>query len=155
MVDDSKNAVIYVKWFSALKGYGFAISNDFDGDIFIHFSIVQEFGVDELNVGDIIRCKVTNTDKGYQISKIISIEKNPDINSLLTTMNKKEVFASVKWFNPAKGYGFATSKDCTSDIFIHSSLLQRYGIEKLNPGDDIRLVIVSGHNGHEAIDIIM
>jgi CspA family cold shock protein len=41
---------------------------------------------------------------------------------------------TVKWFNPAKGYGFITPSDGSKDVFVHISAVERAGLSTLNEG---------------------
>jgi CspA family cold shock protein len=62
----------------------------------------------------------------------------------------------VKWFNPAKGYGFATPTSGGKDVFIHISALERVGLSTLNDGQKIEyeLVAAKGKESAENIKII-
>ena len=42
---------------------------------------------------------------------------------------------TVKWYNPAKGFGFITPDDDRSDVFVHVSSVERAGIGELTCGD--------------------
>jgi CspA family cold shock protein len=53
-----------VKWFSALKGYGFVSPNDGGKDVFVHITILRNAGVDSLMPGQSVRMKVVTTRKG-------------------------------------------------------------------------------------------
>jgi CspA family cold shock protein len=33
-----------VKWFDATRGFGFVVSDDLEGDILLHFSVLREHG---------------------------------------------------------------------------------------------------------------
>ena len=35
---------------------------------------------------------------------------------------------TVKWYNPAKGYGFIQPEDGSGDVFVHVSAVERAGI---------------------------
>ncbi len=41
---------------------------------------------------------------------------------------------TVKWFNPAKGYGFIAPEAGGSDVFVHISAVQKAGLRKLDEG---------------------
>ena len=44
---------------------------------------------------------------------------------------------TVKWFNTAKGFGFAQPDDGGSDVFIHISALNQAGLDSLDEGDKV------------------
>ena len=39
----------------------------------------------------------------------------------------------IKWFNPAKGYGFIENGTGGKDVFLHVSALEKAGIDTLKP----------------------
>src|SRR5215471_16895106 len=41
---------------------------------------------------------------------------------------------TVKWFNPAKGYGFIQPEDGSKDVFVHISAVERSGLGHLVEG---------------------
>lgn len=41
---------------------------------------------------------------------------------------------TVKWFNPAKGFGFIQPDQGGPDAFVHISALERAGLTTLNEG---------------------
>ena len=46
----------------------------------------------------------------------------------------------IKWFNPAKGYGFIENEG-SKDVFLHVSALEEAGIETLKEGEEIEFEI--------------
>ncbi|HEY3916204.1 MAG TPA: cold-shock protein [Stellaceae bacterium] len=44
---------------------------------------------------------------------------------------------TVKWFNPAKGFGFIQPEDGTKDVFVHISAVERSGIGNLQEGQRV------------------
>ena len=44
---------------------------------------------------------------------------------------------TVKWFNGTKGFGFIQPDDGGSDVFVHSSAVERAGLRTLNEGQKI------------------
>ena len=43
----------------------------------------------------------------------------------------------VKFFNPAKGFGFIAPDEGGSDVFVHVSAVERAGLDGLNEGDQV------------------
>jgi CspA family cold shock protein len=44
---------------------------------------------------------------------------------------------TVKWFNPAKGYGFIQPDDGSKDVFVHISAVERAGLSTLREGQRV------------------
>ena len=44
---------------------------------------------------------------------------------------------TVKWFNPAKGYGFIQPEDGGKDVFVHISAVEKAGLRTLNEGQKV------------------
>lgn len=59
----------------------------------------------------------------------------------------------VKWFNPAKGYGFIACAD-EKDIFVHYSSISGDGFKTLTEGDPVRFDIVNGEKGLRAENVV-
>ena len=55
-----------VKWFSADKGFGFAVCEDGERDVFLHISIVERLGLSTLDEGQRLAMKVVKTQKGRE-----------------------------------------------------------------------------------------
>ena len=58
----------------------------------------------------------------------------------------------VKWFNPAKGYGFIEREDKEKDVFVHSSAARDVNME-LNEGDALTFEVDNGEKGPFAINL--
>ena len=63
------------------------------------------------------------------------------------------VAATVKWFNPDKGYGFVSQSDNARDVFIHMVTLRRSGVANLEPGQNVEVRIAEGPKGPQATEI--
>ncbi len=59
---------------------------------------------------------------------------------------------TVKWFNPAKGYGFIEQEDGSKDAFVHISAVERAGLSSLSEGQKVQYDLVPGRDGKEAAD---
>ncbi len=54
---------------------------------------------------------------------------------------------TVKWFNPAKGYGFIVPEDGSKDVFVHISAVESAGLSSLSEGQKVSYDVQSGKNG--------
>lgn len=59
-----------VKWFSAEKGYGF-IEREDDGDVFVHFSAIQEDGFKSLAEGQDVEFDIVEGARGPQAANVV------------------------------------------------------------------------------------
>jgi CspA family cold shock protein len=64
-----------------------------------------------------------------------------------------EMSGTVKWYDPAKGFGFVSVNDGGKDVFVHRSALSRAGLESLAEGQQVTLGVVEGQKGREASSI--
>ena len=55
--------------------------------------------------------------------------------------------AAVKWFNPAKGFGFVTPDAGGKDVFVHIKVVEGSGHESLQDGQRVRLTVENGSKG--------
>lgn len=61
-----------VKWFNAVKGYGF-IGRDDGEDVFVHFSAIQAEGYRKLEEGQQVEFDVEAGPKGLQASNVVAV----------------------------------------------------------------------------------
>lgn len=59
------------------------------------------------------------------------------------------VDASVKWFNPTKGFGFVTPVNGSGNAFLHVSVVEGAGLTEIAEGTTIRCEIGTGQKGRQ------
>lgn len=145
-----------VKWFNAAKGFGFITSDGDVGDVFVHLSALRQAGFQSVLEGTTLTCRVVQGPKGLQAVEVMGVDPSTAEVGVYDTDNENEehvvpegdyVAATVKWFNPDKGYGFVTRGPETADVFVHVKTLRRAQIEMLLPGETVRVRIGSGPKG--------
>ena len=60
---------------------------------------------------------------------------------------------TVKWFNPAKGYGFIETDNGSTDVFVHISAVEKSGLSTLNEGQKIEFEIEENKGKQAACNI--
>jgi len=60
----------------------------------------------------------------------------------------------VKWYDPARGYGFIDAEDGQGDILLHASCLRRFGKGPALPNAHVSCKAVIGDKGRQVVEIV-
>jgi CspA family cold shock protein len=154
-----------VKWYNALKRYGFVELSDGSGDAFLHASALAGISVDALQPGVTIEFRTAPAQRGVQVTEVISVDSStaapprPPRKSSRSPLDRQPLEASVqemgtvKWYNAAEGFGFIVRDGGGKDVFVHVSALDRAGITGLNEGQRVFVGVAEGQKGPEAASI--
>src|SRR5580704_17103851 len=64
------------------------------------------------------------------------------------------VRATVKWYNPDKGFGFVQLADGSGDVFLHVSVVERSGASSVPPGATLEVRAGPGSKGAQVTELI-
>ena len=159
-----------VKWFMPMKGYGFLEPEDGSPDVFCHISAVEASGRDTLPQGAVVICEIVQGDRGPQVSRIVEVgppptghgpadrsqpfdTRYPDPHADAPASAVVDLPATVKFFDPARGFGFVVPDSGGREVFVHSSVLFRSGMTDLAPGQRVFVRAESGPRGLQATEI--
>ena len=143
-----------VKWFDPMKGYGFLEREDGSGDLFCHMTAVQASGHAALLQGSLVTCEIAPGERGPQASRLLSVEppaagtgaaaRRPSLDARYpgpqAAARPDAVMAisgAVRFFDPARGFGFVMPDGGGPEVFVHSSVLFRSGMTDLVPGQRV------------------
>jgi len=159
-----------VKWFDATRGFGFLVSDDVEGDVLLHFSVLREHGRRSVPEGAIIECVPVRLQRGLQAKRILSI----DLRSALPQQPRSSISASersdrkalaeaagefepveVKWFNRVRGYGFVKRPEDVGgeDVFVHMETVRSAHLGELQPGQTLEARIAPSGKGLTAVEL--
>lgn len=153
----------HVKWFDPAKGFGFIVSDEAENDILLHANVLRNYGQNSVADGAQITVRVQQSPRGVQAIEVMSVQvpsggsvpladeglqlSSDDIAALALEP------ARVKWFDKAKGFGFANVFGRADDVFVHVEVLRMSGFADLQAGEAIGLRIVEGKRGRMAVQV--
>lgn len=168
MIDDTAEPTSVsgrVKWFDPAKGFGFIVSDEGGSDILLHANVLRNFGQGSVADNARIVVHVQRTSRGAQAVEVLEI-RPPESTEASTGVEEhvgpdfSEIEqvpvhpARVKWFDKAKGFGFANLFGSSQDVFIHVEVLRRSGFSDLQPGEAIGLKTIEGKRGQMAAQVL-
>jgi CspA family cold shock protein len=62
--------------------------------------------------------------------------------------------ATVKWYNPDKGFGFVALDNGSGDAFLHVSVVERGGHSNVPPGATLEVRATPGQKGQQVTEIL-
>ena len=152
-----------VKWFDPAKGFGFVVPDEGGSDILLHANVLRNFGQSSVADGSGISLTAQRTPRGEQAVAVLAIrppegDTSPPLEEI---PNGSEAELAelpllpgrVKWFDKAKGFGFANIFGLSEDVFIHVEVLRRAGLADLQPGEAVALRVVEGRRGRMAAQV--
>lgn len=153
----------YVKWFDPTKGFGFVVADTGGPDILLHANVLRNFGQGSVADHAAITVLVQETGRGVQATEVLHIEPPEgdeagddsgfDMGGPALDPSVPLEPARVKWFDKAKGFGFANVFGSHEDVFIHMEVLRRSGLADLQPGEAVGLRVVAGERGRMAAQV--
>ena len=159
-----------VKWFDATRGFGFLVSDEVEGDVLLHFSVLREHGRRSVPEGALVECVPVRLERGLQAKRILSI----DLSSALPQQSRSSIPPSeradrkalaeaagefepveVKWFNRVRGYGFVKRPEELGgeDVFVHMETVRSAQLPELQPGQRLEARIAPSGKGLTAVEL--
>lgn len=150
-----------VKWFDPAKGFGFVVGDSGGSDILLHANVLRNFGQSSVADGSFIRIRVQQTLRGAQAVEVLEIKPPPaeegaagaEPQPLPEAAAGPLEPARVKWFDKAKGFGFANVFGRGEDVFVHIEVLRRSGLADLQPGEAVAIRVAEGRRGRLAVQV--
>ncbi|HUK58990.1 MAG TPA: cold shock domain-containing protein [Stellaceae bacterium] len=164
-----------IKWFNRSKGFGFIVPEDGTSDIFLPLAVLERSGFSEAPDGASVTFEWVQGPKGRAATQVLELDastaqprapregggggggrfrqQRDDSYGNDGQGPAESLDGVVKWYDPARGFGFILPNDGGKDIFVHVTALRRSGIDGLEPGQPVRMMVTQARRGREASSI--
>jgi len=168
-----------IKWFNRSKGFGFIVPDDGASDVFLPLAVLERSGFGEAPDGASITFEWVQGPKGRAAVQVLDLdtstatpraprERGGDRDGYrprdaggfggggyggggdAQPGPAESLDGVVKWYDSARGFGFILPNDGSKDIFVHITALRRCGIDALEPGQPVRMMVSQAKRGREA-----
>jgi CspA family cold shock protein len=136
-----KDVAATVKFFDANKGFGFVAPTDGTPDAFVHISVLQDAGIETVQEGQTLVCDLASGDRGPQV---VAVRTPEGAAAAVAEEGPVTREGTVTTFVPEHNYGLIAPDDGGDEIFFHTRMLERSGIdiEESDFGVDLRVRVV-------------
>jgi CspA family cold shock protein len=161
-----------VKWFNRSKGFGFIVPDDGTSDVFLPLAVLERSGFGEAPDGASVTIEWVQGPKGRAATQVLELDAStaqPRPPREGRPRMREDGYGGgggsggggdaesldgvVKWYDPARGFGFILPNDGGKDIFVHVTALRRSGLDGLEPGQPVRMMVSQARRGREASSI--
>jgi len=164
-----------IKWFNRSKGFGFIVPEDGTSDIFLPLAVLERSGFGEAPDGASVTFEWIQGPKGRAATQVLELDastaqprppregggggggrfrqQRDDGYGNEGSGPAESLDGVVKWYDPARGFGFILPNDGGKDIFVHVTALRRSGLDGLDPGQPVRMMVSQARRGREASSI--
>lgn len=147
-----------VLWFNASKGFGFVKLSD-GTEAYLHIRVLEVAGGPHVSEGTSLKVVVEQGSRGRQVVQVLEISdpiaKTPSHRGRADepVAPTSEQGATVKWYNPEKGFGFIAPENGEKDVFVNATALTRAGLSALVEGQKVFIECGRGKKGPEVRNI--
>ena len=162
-----------IKWFNRSKGFGFIVPDDGTSDVFLPLAVLERSGFGEAPDGASVSIEWVQGPKGRAATQVLELDAStaqprPPREGGGGRFRPRDdggyhndggggpsesLDGVVKWYDPARGFGFILPNDGGKDIFVHVTALRRSGLDILEPGQPVRMTVSQARRGREASQV--
>ena len=135
-----------VRWFDPDRGFGFLAPEDESPDVFVHAKEILGDGPQRvLREGQAVEFTVGEGERGPQA---LGVRVTGDVAATAAL----GLLGTMSWYEPGKGYGFASPDGGGAEVFVHSSAIVTGGV--LAEGQRVAFLVVAGEKGPQAQHVL-